>query len=171
MQVGLPLEKEKVRATLVIGLIASVIALRLYVPEATTPKVSLIFGVLLIYWFLYAFLTAYAISGTEGSKLANGLLWLGDLSFRFALYVLGAGIATLIILETSGWIVVVEWNYLTVWFATMIGYSAPEITHLLRRLSSWKQFSDYFRSHLKEWALTWIMSLPLLVVHFYRMIL
>ena len=167
-------DKERLRATLVIGLIASIIGLRLYIPEATTPRVSLIFGVLLTYWFLYAIFTAYGISETENVKLSNRLRFLGDLSFHTAAYVVIGGVLVLIIMEKSGILRVLEWNYFTVWGSTIIAFLAPETAGFLKQLKGWKQFPDRVKSNwrgaLKRWLLFFIMSSPLLLLQFYTLI-
>jgi hypothetical protein len=167
-------DKERLRATLVIGLIASIIGLRLYIPEATTPRVSLIFGVLLTYWFLYAILTAYGISETENVKLSNRLRFLGDLSFHSAAYVVLGGVLVLVFMEKSGILRVLEWNYFTVWSSMIIAYLAPQITRFLWQLKSWRQFPDQVRSNwravLERWILFFIMSSPLLLLQFYTLI-
>lgn len=168
-------DKERLRATLVIGLIASIIGLRLYVPEATTPRVSLIFGVLITYWFLYAILTAYGISETENVKWSNRLRSLGDLSFHFAAYVVLGGVLVLVIMEKFGLLKVLQWNYFTVWSSMIIAYFVPQITGFLKQIRSWRQFPDRVRSNgrpvLERWILFFIMSSPLLLLQFYARIL
>lgn len=167
-------DKERLRATLVIGLIATIIALRLYIPEATTPRVSLIFGVTLTYWFLYGIFTAYGISETKNVKWSKRLRWLGDLSFNFAPYVVIGGVLVLITMEKFGILRVLEWNYFTVWGSTIIAFLTLETMGFLKQLKSWKQFPDRVKSDwrtvLKRWILFFIMSSPLLLLQFYTLI-
>jgi hypothetical protein len=56
--------KERLRATLVLGLMAAIIALRLFEPSASTfGWVPTTFCVLLLYWDLYAGATVYGMFG------------------------------------------------------------------------------------------------------------
>jgi hypothetical protein len=168
-------EKERLRATLVIGLIASIIALRLYLPEATTPRVSLIFGVLLTYWFLYVAFTAYGISETQNVKWSNRLHRLGDLFFHFAFYIVVTGVVVGVLMEKSRILVVLEWNYLTVWSFSFVAFLAPEALGFLKQLWNWRGFLDNVRSNWKmvgkRWLLFLLMSSPLLALQFYKLVL
>jgi hypothetical protein len=170
LQATRTLQKEQLRATLVVGLIASVIALKVYVPDTTSLKVSLLAGVLLLYWFLYAMFTAYGISGDEEDKTANQLLWIGRVSFYFALYVGVVGVLLLIFMEKIGFLVVLEWSYYTVWASTMLAYFAVELSHLVQEAFRTRQIMPYVRRQCKGWLVTTIISLPLLVIHFRSMI-
>jgi hypothetical protein len=168
-------EKERLRATLVIGLIASIVALRFYLPEATTPRVSLIFGVLLAYWFLYVLFTAYGISVTENVKWSKRLRRLGDLFFSFAFYFVVSGVLLGILMEKFGVLIVLEWNYFTIWSLSFIAFLAPEILAFLKQLWNWKRFPAYVKANwrvvIKRWLLFFLMSLPLLALQFYKLVL
>jgi hypothetical protein len=172
---SLSTDKEELRATLVIGLIASIIGLRLYVQEATTPRISLIFGVLLTYWFLYVALTAYGISETQNVKWSKRLCGLGGLFFRFAFYFVVTGVVLGIIMEKFGILIVLEWNYFTVWCFSLIAFVAPEILGFLKQLWSWRRFPDHVKSNwravVKRWFLFFFMGSPLLLLQFYKWIL
>ena len=161
-------EKELLRATLVIGLIASIIALGPLVPKET-PSISTIFGILVSYWFLYAIFTAYGISETENAKLSNRLRWLGALCFRFPVFVL-AGILVVMIMVKSGSFQFLEWNYLAAWFSAVILYVAPK--NISDKFRNWKEFTDRVKANWKDYALDWVlffaMSSPLLVLQYYK---
>ena len=174
-ELSLPNDKETLRATLVIGLIASIIALQLYIPEATTPRVSLIFGILLTYWFLYAVFTAYGISQTQNVKWSNRLRRLGDLFFNFALYFVIGGVLVGIIGEKFLMLVVSEWNYYTVWSFSLVAFLAAEISGFVKQLWGWRRFFDHVKSNwrvvIKRWLLFFLMSSPLLALQFYKLVL
>lgn len=171
---SLQTDKEQLRAILVIGLIASIIALQLYVPQTTTPRVSLIFGVLLTYWFLYAVFTAYGISETENVRLSNWLRRLGDLFFHFAFYFVVAGVVIGIVAEKFGILIVLRWDYSTVWWFSFVAFLAPQIMGFLKQLWSWRGFPAYAKSNwkavLNRWFVFLIMSSPLVVLHLYKLV-
>jgi hypothetical protein len=173
-RLSLSIDKEQLRATLVIGLIASIIALQLYASEVTTPRVSLIFGVLLTYWFLYAVFTAYGISQAQNVKWSNRLRRLGDLFFNFALYFVVAGVVIAIVAEKFGILKVLRWDYSTVFWFSFIAFLAPQIMRFLEELWSWRTFLAHVKSNwravLNRWALFLIMSSPLVVLYLYRLL-
>jgi hypothetical protein len=165
-------KKEEIRVALVAVLIATIIGLRLYDPKVTTPVVSLIFGILLTYWSLYAFFTVYGISQTGNVKLSNTLLWLGDFSFNLALYFVALGIGTGIIMEIFRLATVLEWNYAIVWLFSVAGFIAPQITDFLHELWDWRQFPGRVKANWRKVTWNWfwffLMSLPLLALQYYR---
>ena len=85
-----PLERERVRATLVLGLIAAILGLRLWehaLPEpfAWVPTAS---GVLLLYWLIYVGAAAYGVSeDLFGRGFCGWALWFAHQSFKFAMVV------------------------------------------------------------------------------------
>jgi hypothetical protein len=160
------LQREQLRATLVVGLVASVIALKLYLPETFSPKVSLLAGVLLLYWFLYAVFTAYGIPENEEDKTSNWLVWAGRLSFRFGLYAGVIGVLLFIFLEKIGFLVVLEWSYYTVWAFTIVTYFGVELSHLVQEAFRTRHVMPYVRREWRGWLVTLVISLPLLVIHF-----
>jgi phosphoglycerol transferase MdoB-like AlkP superfamily enzyme len=164
------MQKEEVRATLVVGLIASIIALERYVPR-DMPVVSIVFGVLVVYWFLYAIFSAYGISETESVRLSNCLRRLGDLSFRFPIPVF-LGILWMIFLEKCGVVWVPKWNYLVAWLAMVILYLAYYVRprRVYHTLKQWKEFKSNFKDHFWNVVVFFIMSLPLLVLQFSKWI-
>jgi hypothetical protein len=166
--------KEQTRVAIVFGLIAIIIALRLYEPDVATPAGSLISRILLIYWSLYAIFTVYGISQTRNVKLSNRLRYFGDLFFQFALYFVVIGVIAVILMEKFGILVVSEWDYLTAWLFSIIGFLAPETLGFMKALWNWRQFPNRVKSDWRKVARTWglflLMSLPLLVLHFYKWI-
>jgi hypothetical protein len=167
-RLSLPTDKEQLRATLVIGLIAAIIAMEALVPKEMS-SISIIFGILVTYWFLYAIFTAYGISETKNVRWSNRLRSLGELSFHFPVLVL-TGVIWVILMEKFGFLRVPQWNYLLVWFSVVVLYAAPK--HIYDKLTHWKEFTDRVKSNWKDYVRDWVlffgMSSPLLVLQYYR---
>lgn len=170
------LERERVRATLVLGLMATIIGLRLF---QTLPYewLSKIFVVLLLYWALYAIGTAYGISvdiyGSKESMFCQGALAFGHLSFRFALTVtiltilfvaldgVSAFFATL-----AGWGVhlIQQWRFSLIgaialsWHISMTFHELERISPPDRILPTLKEIRDYVRRKWVEWIETVLLA-------------
>jgi len=154
------LEIERTRGTFVIGLIASVIGLRIY---AGLGNVSLIFGVLLFYWGLYVFLTVIGIStDLYARKTCDQFLRLGHLFFNFASIVV-AVIVTLIFLVWIGFLTVIQWNFSTVGKCVIVFYAVPQFLNVLEQARH-KKLMEYVKNTWANWVKIIILTLPLLVL-------
>ncbi len=148
---------EKLRATLVVGLVASIIAFKLYSPSAWSQQVSLLAGTVLVYWFLYMILTAYGCSDESGR-----LLRAGELTFVFG-GIVAASLLVWIFWSLTGAVVVSEWSYRTVWVLTMALFLAAFVRKIIGAL--WRrQTIKYMKEYWATWLFIMVLSIPLLLL-------
>ena len=140
-------EKERLRATLVLGLMAVIIALKVFQPSASALGwVPTTFSVLLLYWGVYAGATAYGIFGDFSDVWSRRLVEFGHLSFKFALIVTTA-ILFAVYFEWSGILRVPGWSLSVAGVLSALFYSVGEARELLRQSNR----MCYIRKRLRLW--------------------
>jgi len=140
-------EKERLRATLVLGLMAAIIALKIFQSSSSMfGWVSTVFSVLLLYWGVYAGATVYGIFGDFSDTWSRRLKQFGHLSFKFPLYVAAAMIGP-ILWELSGILYVPGWSLMVVGILTIIFFVVSETRELLRQ----SKRMDYARRRGDWW--------------------
>lgn len=140
-------EKERLRATLVLGLMASIIGAKLIDPSASVFKwVPTAFNVLLLYWGIYAGATVYGIFGDFSDRWSRRLVDFGHLSFKFVL-VAAAVILIGVCNEWLGVWLVLRWSLSAVGALTVVFLFVGETRGLLRK----GKHIDYARKRLELW--------------------
>lgn len=150
-------EKERLRATLVLGLMAAIIALKIFQSSASMfGWVSTVFGVLLLYWGVYAGATVYGIFGDFSDTWSRRLKQFGYLSFKFPLYV-GAAMIGPVLWELSGILYVPGWSLMVVGILTIIFFVVSETRELLRQ----SKRMDYARRRV-DWCIEFVILVSFL---------
>ena len=154
-----PLERERVRATLVLGLIAAILGLRLWehaLPEpfAWVPTAS---GVLLLYWSLYVGAAAYGVSeDLFGRGFCGWALWFAHQSFKFAIVVTAIMVAWILMPFVR-----IAWSYQVAAILTSVTLALSELRYFL--IESDDRIADA-RRRSSAWAVLAILVLLLFLL-------
>lgn len=156
------LERERTRVVLVIGLAVLLIMLRPYV---SWKPYSVILGVLVLYWGLYASGMLYGAFSADfyPSKWCDRIAHLAHRSFRFALAMAIATIGLTIVDWIGFPLRVLQWNFRAVGSFAILGYFAAELNVMLHQ--AWRRkLMAYLRKDWRESVWFIILASPLLIL-------